>query len=220
MASLKEGLRILSTDKPFTQQGRTFPSGTLIFRVKENPSNLRETLERLVTSTGAEVYATDTGWVDAGVDFGSGNVVYMRRPAIAMAWDTPTASNSAGATRFVIERQFGYPVTIIRSQQLAGADLSRFHVLILPEAGGGGGYATAFGADGIRRIKDWVAAGGTLIGLGSGAVTFMADARAGLLAVSQENAARATRAAGACGAAERRRSRKGDRSARAPSASD
>lgn len=193
VASLKEGLRILSTDKPFTQQGRTFPSGTLIFRVKENPSNLRETLERLVTSTGADIYATDTGWVDTGVDFGSGNVVYMRRPAIAMAWDTPTQSNSAGATRFVLERQFGYPVTIIRSQQLAGADLSRFHVLILPEAGGGG-YAAAFGADGIRRIKDWVAAGGTLIGLGSGAVSFMADARAGFLAVSQENAARATRA--------------------------
>ncbi len=196
-ASLKEGLRILSADKPFAQQGRTFPSGTLIFKVKENPSNLRETLERLVASTGAEVYTTDTGWVDTGVDFGSGNVVYMRRPAIAMAWDLPTSSNSAGATRFVLERQFGYPVTIIRSRQIATADLSRFHVLILPEAGGDGGYAAAFGADGIRRIKDWVTAGGTLIGLGSGAVSFMADARTGLLSIAQENAARASRAASA-----------------------
>jgi hypothetical protein len=220
-ASLKEGLRILSTDKPFTQQGRTFPAGTLIFKVKENPSNLRETLERLAASTGAEIYTTDTGWVETGVDFGSGNVVYMRRPAIAMAWDTPTASNSAGATRFVLERQFGYPVTIIRSRQLAGADLTRFHVLILPEAGGDGGYAAAFGADGIRRIKDWVAAGGTLIGLGSGAVAFMADTRTGLLSISQENAARASKGASASEPPkEGEAARTADAPARAPQATD
>ncbi|MCI0485681.1 MAG: peptidase M14, partial [Blastocatellia bacterium] len=189
VASLREGLRISSTDKAFTQQGREFPSGTLIFKVKDNPPGLRQTLERLAASTGAEIHATDTGWVEDGVNFGSRNVVYMRKPRIALAWDAPTSSNSAGATRFVLERQFGYPVTPIRTQQLASADLSRFHVLILPGAGFGGGYSSVFGTEGVRRLRDWVSAGGTLIGLGSGAVSFLADSNTGLLATSEETLA-------------------------------
>jgi hypothetical protein len=190
-ASLREGLRVFSTDKPFAQQGRKYPAGTLIYKVKENPAGLRNTLDRLAAQTGAEIHATDTGWVEEGINFGSNNVVYMRRPRIALAWDTPTSSNSAGATRFVLERQFGYPVTVIRTRQLASADLSRFHVIILPDAGSGDGYASTFGSEGIRRLKDWVSAGGTLVGLGGGAVSFLSESRAGLLSVSQENAARA-----------------------------
>ena len=41
-----------------------------------------------------------------------------------------------------------------------------------------------------RRLNDWVAAGGTLIGLGGGAVAYLADPRTGLLAISQENVVR------------------------------
>jgi hypothetical protein len=199
-ASLREGLRVHSTDKPFTQQGRGYPSGTLIFKVKENRADLRQTLDRLAAATGADLYATDTGWVEEGVNFGSNNVVYMRRPRVALAWDTPTASNSAGAARFVLERQFGYPVTAVRTRQLTGADLARFDVVILPDAGGD--YASTFGAEGIRRLKDWVAAGGTVIGIGGGGVAFLSDQRVGLLAVSQENRAGGGTARGGEGARE------------------
>jgi hypothetical protein len=188
---LRQGLRVFSSDKSFAQQGRKYPAGTLIYKVKENPAGLHQTLERLAAGTGAEIHATDTGWVEEGINFGSNNVVYMRRPRIALAWDTPTSSSSAGATRFVLERQFGYPVTVIRTRQLASADLSRFHVIILPDATSGDGYASTFGSEGIRRLKDWVLAGGTLVGAGGGAVSFLSESRAGLLDVSQENAVRA-----------------------------
>lgn len=191
-AALREGLRIFSADKPLTQAGRVFPSGTLIFKAKENPADLRARLERLAARTGAEVVATDTGWVEDGVNFGSGNVVYMRRPVIALAWDLPVSSGSAGWTRFVLERQFGYPVSVIRTRQLANADLGKFHVIILPD-GNEGGYASTLGADGIRRLKDWLSEGGTLVALGSGAVSFLADTRTGLLAITRENLAQGER---------------------------
>ncbi|MDQ3749144.1 MAG: peptidase M14, partial [Acidobacteriota bacterium] len=77
------------------------------------------------------------------------------------------------------------------TRQLASADLSRFHVIILPDAGSSDGYASTFGSEGMRRLKDWVLAGGTLVGVGGGAVSFLSESRAGLLSVSQENAARA-----------------------------
>jgi len=183
-AALRKELHILSADKPFTQDSRTYPAGTLIFKVKDNPPGLPETLEKLAGATGAEIQATGSGWVDEGVNFGSRYVVRVRKPAVALAWDRPTSSTSAGWTRFVLERQFEYPVTAIRGQLLGTADLSRFQALILPEASGEG-YSQAFGANGTRRLKDWVAAGGTLIGLG-GAVSYLADPKVNLLAVQQE----------------------------------
>ena len=183
-AALREGLRVFSTDKPFTQNGRRFPSGTLIFKVSQNPANLHDTLVSFASSTGAKIHSTDTGWVEEGVNFGSRNVVHVRRPRVALAWDRPTRAYSAGATRFVLERQFDYPVTPIRSRQLVGADLSSFDVLILPD----GNYDSAFRSASAERLEAWVRAGGTLIGL-AGAVEYLADEDVGLLNIRREGKA-------------------------------
>ena len=183
-AALREDLRILSSDKSFTVDGTEYPSGSLIIRVDDNPADLHQRIERLVSNTGAHANATDTGWVERGVSFGSPNVLHVRRPRVALAWDRPTWSSSAGAARFVLERQFGYPVTPIRTRQLAGADISLFDVLILPE----GGYASFFDDDATERLQRWVRSGGTLIGLGS-ALGFLANEKVGLLAVSREDKA-------------------------------
>ncbi len=142
-AALRQGLNVWSSDKAFRQGERRYPAGTLIFRVHENPDSLETRLRELARWSGAEVVAVDSGWVDEGPSFGSGHVVHVRRPAVALAWDSPTNSGSAGAIRFLLEREFGYPVT---------------------------------------------AGGGTLIGLGS-TVSFLADPKVGMLAVSQENLA-------------------------------
>jgi hypothetical protein len=163
-------------------------------KVKDNAADVADKVERLAKSSGAEVYATDTGWVDEGVNFGSNRVFAVPRANVALAWDRPTNTASAGAARFILERQFGYPVSVVRTDQLARGDLSQFQVIILPDVGGGPGggdtYDTIFGANGARRLNDWVQAGGTLIGLGSGAVAYLADPRTGLLAISQENVVR------------------------------
>ncbi len=184
-AALRDDLKVFSSDKPFSQNGTKFPSGTLIFKVAGNPADLGTRLARLAREAGVDVYGTDSGWVDDGVNFGSRYVVPIRKPTIAMAWDTPASSGSAGAARFVLERQFGYPVTVVRSSQLASGDLSKFQVIILPE----GGYTQSLGEAGLDRLKHWIEAGGTVVALGS-AVNLLSDSRVGLLDVAQENALR------------------------------
>jgi hypothetical protein len=143
-------------------------------------------LARLARETGADIYGTNSGWVEEGVNFGSRYVVAVRKPAIALAWDTPSSSSSAGAARFVLERQYGYPVTPVRPAQLNSVELAKFQVLILPE---GGNYSGLFGSAGIQRLKDWVQSGGTLVALGS-AVDFLAAGNVGLLDIATENALR------------------------------
>ena len=148
---------------------------------------MHDRVARLAEASGAEVYAINSGWTESGPNFGSNFVQLMRKPEIAIAWDTPAATGSAGATRFVLERQFGYPTTPIRTANLGTADLSRFNVLILPDTGQGG-YATTINAAGIDNIKRWVSNGGTIVGI-EGGLTFLADSRTGLLATAVENKA-------------------------------
>jgi len=185
-AALREDLKVHSSEKPFTQDGVKFPAGSLILKVGVNPADLGDRLSRLARETGADIYGTNSGWVDDGVNFGSRWVVPIKKPAIALAWDTPAQSGSAGATRFVLERQYGYPVTPIRTAQLAAADLSKFQVLVLPS---GGNYAGVLGESGIEHVKDWVASGGTIVALGD-AVNFLGNSKVELIELVQENALR------------------------------
>ncbi len=57
---------------------------------------------------------------------------FSRAPRVLLAWDTPTSSLSAGWTRYVLERRFGQPVTAVRTDSLARANLADFDVVVLP----------------------------------------------------------------------------------------
>ncbi len=185
-AALRTGLSVKSNDKAFTNVGNQYPAGTLILDVADNAQDLFETVTEIAMETGADVVSVNDSWVTDGPSFGSANVVRFNSPRIAMAWDQPTAAYSAGNTRFVIERQFDFPVTPIRVDRLRRADLNRYQVLILPLMSGPG-YETALGQAGIENLRDWVQRGGVIIGLGN-ATRFLADPDVDLLSVRREQA--------------------------------
>ena len=74
-----------------------------------------------------------------------------------LAWDTPTASLSAGWARYNLERRFGQRVTAMRVATLQNFDMGNYDVLVLPS----GTYT--FNEDALRRMRDWIRNGGTLI---------------------------------------------------------
>jgi hypothetical protein len=185
--ALRQGLAVKSTDKPFTHMGTRYPAGTLIIDAADNPQNLSEIITSLARSTGANAVAVDDSWVSDGPNFGSRNVVRLNKPNVAIAWDRPTRGYSAGNTRFVIERQFDFPVTPIRTARIATSDLHLYQVLILPETGNDQDYASVLGESGIMNLMDWVSKGGVLIGIGN-ANRFLADPNVDLLAIRREDA--------------------------------
>lgn len=185
-AALRQNLQVSTAERAFRQDSQTYPAGSLIFKTSQNRAELPQTLARLARETGADVFATDTGWVDDGANFGSRSVVPVRKPVVALAWGAPTDGPAAGATRFLLERQYGYPVTLVRTAQLRSADLSRINVLILPP---GNRYVDTLRESGIDHLKEWVAGGGTLIALGD-AMDFVSDGKVNLLDVTREDAAK------------------------------
>ncbi|MDZ7266901.1 MAG: M14 family metallopeptidase [candidate division KSB1 bacterium] len=186
-ALLQQNVRVHTTDKEFVHNGVKFPRGSLIIKSRDNPADLFERLQRVATEYGVEVHATASSWVTEGVNFGSNQVRFIPPPRVALAYHLPTNPPSAGWTRFLLEQQYGYPVTIINTWQLDAADLDKFNVLILPDGSDywGGGYTAVMREGLVQRLQHWIRNGGTLITFGD-ATRWLTEEKVGLLATSRE----------------------------------
>lgn len=160
--ALQAGLKVRVAEAGLRLGGRSFPPGTAIVRLAENPDDARETLGRIVRRHRAEAVAEDSGYVEEGVSLGSEKVRLVKKPRVLLAWDRPASSVSAGWARWVLERRYGQPVTAVRVSSLRRVDLTRYDVLVLPS----GDYGEAIGQGAVKRLRDWVSAGGTLVALG------------------------------------------------------
>jgi hypothetical protein len=160
--ALRAGIRIRTADEPFTHNGRKFPIGTAIVRVSDNRADLAALLGPIARRHRVEIVPIDESWTDAGISLGSSQVVTLKVPRVAMAWDSPAQSGSAGWARYVLERRFGQAVTVFRTDTLRRVDLRDYDVLVLAA----GNYSEALGEDGVKRLKDWVRAGGTVVTIG------------------------------------------------------
>jgi hypothetical protein len=160
--ALNSGLQARFLASSFTIGGRKFERGTAFFRNADNGTGLKTKLAAIAAKHSAEVVKLDSAFVSEGASLGSNQVVTLKTPKVLLAWDSPTSSLSAGWARFVLERRYGQSVTAVRTASLSRLELRRYDVLILPS----GNYSATLGGESLRRIKDWVSAGGTLITLG------------------------------------------------------
>ena len=179
--ALQTGIRVRTSDEAFTLGERRYPIGTAIIRSSDNGANLPARLGAIVARCGIEAVPVDSGYVDDGISLGSDQVVPLKAPRVLLAWDSPTQSTSAGWARYTLERRYRQPVTAVRMNSLGRLDLSRFDVVVLPA----GDYSTILSGEALRRVKDWVSAGGTLITLGE-ASRWAARENIGLLATRTE----------------------------------
>jgi hypothetical protein len=161
-AALRQGLRVRSVDRPFTLGGRRYLGGTALLRVSDNPADLPARLGALVGAHQVEAVPIDSAFVEEGTSLGSNEVATLKPPRVLLLWDVPTQSMSAGWARFVLERRFGHAVTAVRGTALGRVELERFDVVVLPA----GNYGNLLGGDALRRLRDWVSRGGTLITIG------------------------------------------------------
>ncbi|MGZ8458602.1 MAG: hypothetical protein ACXWZ4_18495, partial [Gemmatirosa sp.] len=108
-----------------------------------------------------------TGLVESGTDLGSGSVVPVRAPRVAVLGGAPVAGTSFGFTWFALDQRIAYPSTALNADAVAGGTLAQFDVLIVPSVQGAA-LDRLLGDGGRARLGDWVRGGGTLITLDGG----------------------------------------------------
>ncbi len=177
--ALQEGLTLRVGTGSFVMDGRDFPVGTVIVRSDENPDDLPATLGRIVQEHGAEAVPVDSSMVDEGMSLGSSRVRRLVAPSVAIVWDEPAATYSAGWVRYTLEDRYGLRVTAIRADRLPRTVLSDYDVIVVPNGRYGGAWSDAF----VEELADWMSDGGTLVTMAESSVW---AAREGILGTTPE----------------------------------
>jgi len=173
LALLNDGYRVAAATRPLRAAGRTFPRGTFVVRVDRNARSLHTQIAGLAKSIGVRVTPLDTAYTDEGITgVGSGAIVSLQRPQIALLVGSPTKPTSYGTLRAVLEKIYGLDFVPVSVAALRTMRLGDFSSVILPD-GSASGYAESLGEEGIAKLKAWVEQGGTLIAVG-GAAEFAA----------------------------------------------
>lgn len=163
---LNKGLRVHVFSEPTRVQDTAFPRGSLLLRVAENPESLHDAVADAVKSHGVTVHAVDNAFVEDGASLGGPNVHWTKPPRVLLLFDRP-ATYGVGHTWYLFDQVWRYPVTRIAGRSLPQVEWSKFDVCVLPN----GTYAgeDAPSEDAVRRMKDWVQGGGTLVLVGGAA---------------------------------------------------
>lgn len=173
LAIYNRGLKVRSANKPFRIGNRDYPRGTLLLRTIENASGLGDVVAEITRETGADVQGVDTALSQSGPDLGGEEFRLLAEPRIAILTGSSIDSYSFGSTWYLLDYDLELRHSILYANYFTNADLRPYNVLILP-SGGIQSYRNILGTAGLKKIKDWVSQGGTLITLG-GASAYMAD---------------------------------------------
>jgi hypothetical protein len=157
---LEMGGRARVLGKPGTFGGRRWPAGTWFIPARGNDSlQARATRAGL----GGLLSVVSTGHSEEGIDLGSENVAAIRRPRVAVVTGEGVDPSSFGALWFLLDQQLGMRFDAISGSDLASSDLSRYDVIVVPDAS-----ARALrGAD--DALKQFMQRGGRLVAVAGGA---------------------------------------------------
>ena len=168
-ALLQKEIKVRAAEKAFIVNGQSFDAGSLLVLRGNNQrlADFDNAVVSLANQHGRKIYTSTTGFVDKGKDFGSGDVNFLKAPAVAMLVGEQTSSLSAGEIWYFFEQQLHYPVTQIGTDYIKSIDLKKYSVLVVPE-----GNYRIFDEAFLEQISSWVSAGGRLIVIDNGVNAF------------------------------------------------
>jgi hypothetical protein len=157
---------IFVAGKGFRMGETAYAPGTLLLRREGATTDLDSMVAALAAETGASFEGVASAWTEDGITLGSSWFVRWRPARVALVAGPGVDRSSAGWALDAFHRTFRYPVTVIDPGGLGDAELSRYDVIVLPDAGARTVASIARGAG--ESLKAWVRSGGTLIGIAGG----------------------------------------------------
>lgn len=171
-ALLHKDIKLRYAEKPFTMDGRSFAAGTLLITRTGNQhmgAAFDAHVRSVATAHNQPLIKAQTGYVDTGADFGSGDVPFLEKPAVAMLIGASISTYSAGEMWHYFDQQLEYPVTLLDSERFSVSALDAFDVLLIPSAG----LNRVLPSNTLRDLRNWVRAGGRLVVFESAARFFV-----------------------------------------------
>ena len=189
---LQRGLAVRIAAKPFTVEGRSYDRGAILIKREGNPDDLATRLAEVAERWKVDVHATPTAKAQKGPDLGGREFDSLVAPRVGVWTGMPVSASEYGAIWHLLDRGADLRFTALDLRRFAATDLRRYNVLVFPPVrrprGGGApgpdeqaadAYRDALGKKGVERLRAWIEAGGTAIGVGTGA-EFLADRELGL----------------------------------------
>lgn len=180
-ALLQKGVKVRFSEAAFTSNGKQFDAGSLIIARTSN-DNFGDNLEALVKQMAKEnnenIYKITSGFMDKGPDFGSYKIKFIGKPTVAVLAGDDVSATGFGEVWHFFEQQIGYPITVIKTDDINRVKWSDIDVLIAPN-----GYYRDLANE---KIMDWIKAGGKLIAI-EGAVKKLADQKGFALKSKEED---------------------------------
>lgn len=180
---LKNNYRLNYANRSFEIGKQYFSAGSIICFVSQNPESIHQTMVDIAKEYGIDVFATNSGSSDKGINLGSNYVRPIKKPEIAILTDSPVNSYDYGELWYMFDWEYDIPFTAIRARELVSKNLSKYDVIILPDSRN---YQTVFDSSSIAKTKQWIDNGGILIGIEGGAA-FLTKKQSGITAAQLDS---------------------------------
>ncbi|MFA6245993.1 MAG: M14 metallopeptidase family protein [Mucilaginibacter sp.] len=157
-ALLKKKIKVRYSETPFEAGGKKFTAGSLLVtRAGNERIDFDRVVSQIAADLGHEITPLSSGFVDKGSDIGSYDVKYIKEPRVALVSGDGINSEAMGEVWHLFEQQIGYPISLIRYQDINRIKLADFDVVIMPD-----GRYNDLSSD---NLQSWVRDGGKLIAL-------------------------------------------------------
>jgi hypothetical protein len=153
-------VKVATNSFEITSEGslRKFNYGTLLVPVSmqaKSGDEVHAKVAAVTTKYGLRTYSLESGNASSGSDPGSGKMVALTKPSIAMIVGAGANPTDAGEIWHLLDQRMNIPSTHLEQSVFNRADITKYNTIIM--AGG------AFSDLNKDKLKTWVQAGGTLI---------------------------------------------------------
>jgi hypothetical protein len=157
---LKEDLIIKISTEPFAHESTSFPRGSIIIPVSNQPKSVEEIhgiMDSIQRNYPFTIYAINTGYTE-GLNLGSQSFLKVDRPKAALLVENGVRSYDAGEVWHLLDERFDMQLTLLPIRNLNTEDISRYNKMIMVD-----GNYRSINNSGKDALSYWLEKGGTLI---------------------------------------------------------